>query len=85
MPPNKRGWEQHIAPGLLGVVLSLLVLVGGFGASFPTRADVSEQIRLESPYSADQRLILHRLEVIERKLDQLLRAPQRPIDMGSPP
>lgn len=67
-----KDWTGRIIGVLVGGLLSLMVLLATLGATFPTRASVSEMIQKESPYVQDRSLILHRLEQIEKKLDQLL-------------
>ena len=61
-----------IAATLAGFVVSLVVLLATMGATFTTEANVSKQVKLESPYVQDRSLILYRLEQIEKKLDDLL-------------
>lgn len=67
-----KNYGGRILATLIGVVLSLIVLLATLGATFPTKAEVSRMIQIESPYVKDESLILYRLEQIEEKLDRLL-------------
>jgi len=64
--------KDRIISTMVSGLVSLLILLAVLGATFPTKNAVSNQIKLESPYTKDRSLILYRLEQIEKKLDTLL-------------